>query len=227
MTLASGALPMGPGDVGETMKTYLRRLSLSALALTLLAPLAAVSPAAAADTYAVDLNHSEVGFQVRHLISTVRGRFDAFEGMVTLDPKNPSASSVNFVIQTPSINTFNDQRDGHLRNEDFFDVEKYPEITFKSSKFERGSDGIYNVTGNLTMHGVSKVVTLPVTFLGEMADPWGKTRAGFATSITLNRKDYGINWNKALDQGGVMLGDDVKIEINLETIKQPAEKAAE
>jgi polyisoprenoid-binding protein YceI len=137
-----------------------------------------------------------------------------------MDAKNPAASSVEFHIKATSIDTNNADRDKHLRTADFFDVEKYPEITFKSDSVKPAGKNKYNVTGTLTMHGVSKKVTLPVTFLGEGKDPWGGTRAGFETSTTLNRKDYGIVWNKAVDNGGVLLGDDVKIDINLETKKE-------
>src|SRR4051794_24710560 len=169
-----------------------------------------------ADTFAVDPNHSEVSFQIRHLVSQVRGRFNAFSGTVQLDPKNLPASSVELHIKATSIDTGVANRDTHLRSADFFDVEKYPEITFKSESVQPAGKDKYNVTGTLTLHGVSKKVTLPVSFLGQAKDPWGGTRAGFETAITLNRKDYGIVWNKALDNGGVLLGDDVKVEINLE-----------
>src|SRR6185295_3137577 len=122
-----------------------------------------------------------------------------------------------------SIDTNVPDRDKHLRSADFFDVEKFPEITFKSKSIKATGKDAYNVTGTLTMHGVSKEVTLPVTFQGEAKDPWGNTRAGFGTSTTLNRKDYGIVWNKALDAGGALLGDEVKVEINLETVKKKDE----
>lgn len=176
-----------------------------------------------ADTFAVDPGHSEATFQIRHLVSQVRGRFNEFSGTVQMDPKNLPASSVEFKIKAASIDTNVPDRDKHLRSADFFDVEKYPEITFKSKSIKAAGKDTYNVTGTLTMHGVSKEVTLPVTFQGEAKDPGGNTRAGFGTSTTLNRKDYGIVWNKALDAGGALLGDDVKVEINLETVKKKDE----
>jgi polyisoprenoid-binding protein YceI len=196
------------------MKRLLVAVALSALA---------VIPASA-ETYNIDPGHSEVSFQIRHMVSQVRGRFNQFSGTVNMDPKNPAASSVEFKIKTDSIDTNVADRDKHLRGADFFDAEKYPEITFKSKSVKPAGKDKYNVLGTLTMHGVSKDITLPVTFLGEGKDPWGGTRAGFETTTTLNRKDFGIVWNKAVDNGGVLLGDDVKVEINLETTKAAAEK---
>jgi polyisoprenoid-binding protein YceI len=170
-----------------------------------------------AETFSIDPAHSEVGFTVRHLVSNVRGRFDEFSGKVNLDPKNLTASSVDFHIKATSIDTSVPDRDKHLRSADFFDVEKFPEITFKSESIKATGKNKYDVTGTLTLHGVGKKVTLPVSYLGQAKDPWGGTRAGFETVTTLNRKDYGIVWNKALDNGGMLLGEDVKVEINLET----------
>jgi polyisoprenoid-binding protein YceI len=176
-----------------------------------------------ADTYSIDPSHSEVTFQIRHIVSQVRGRFNEFSGTVEMDPKNLPSSSVEFQIKAASIDTNAPDRDKHLRSGDFFDVEKYPEITFKSKSIKPAGKDTYNVTGTLTMHGVSKEVTLPVTLLGQAKDPQGNTRAGFEAVTTLNRKDYGITWNKALDNGGALLGDDVKVEINLETVKKKDE----
>src|SRR3982750_3623167 len=174
-----------------------------------------------ADTFAIDPNHSEVSFQIRHLVAQVRGRFNEFSGAVQLGPQNPPASSVEFHIKTASIDTNVADRDKHLRSADFFDAEKYPEITFKSESIQPAGKDKYNVTGTLTMHGVSKKVTLPVTYGGQVK-VGGGTRAGFPTETTLDRKDYGIIWNKALDAGGAMLGDDVSVSINLEALKKDA-----
>ena len=180
-----------------------------------------------AESYKIDPSHSEVGFTIRHMVSNVRGRFNDFSGTVDMDPKAPQKGSVEFSVKTTSIDTGNADRDKHLRTADFFDVEKYPEITFKSDSVKSAGKDKYNVTGTLTMHGVSKKVTLPVTFNGEGKDPWGNTRAGFETSTKLDRKEYGIVWNKAIDNGGVLLGDDVNVSINLETVKAaPAAAAA-
>lgn len=195
-----------------------RTVSVLAVAAALAA--LAVPVHAAANVYTIDPVHSQVTFQIRHLVSTVRGKFDTFEGTVVMDPDQPAASRVDFTIDAKSIDTGVDKRDGHLRSEDFFYVEKYPEITFTSQKVEPTGQNRYDVTGTLTMRGVSKQVTLPVKFLGTAGDPWGNTRAGFSTSTTLDRQDYGIKWNQALDQGGVLLGDDVDIAIDLEAVQK-------
>jgi polyisoprenoid-binding protein YceI len=189
------------------------------------AALTAAMPVLAAEVHNIDAGHSEVSFQVRHLVTQVRGNFNDYEGTINLDPANLEKSSVDFRIKAASIDTNNADRDKHLRGEDFFFVEKYPEITFKSKSIKKADKDTYDVTGTLTMRGVSKEVTLPVTWLGTVKDPWGNQKAGFATEVTLNRKDYGINWNAALDNGGVVLSDDVKISINLETQKKKAEAA--
>jgi polyisoprenoid-binding protein YceI len=195
--------------------------------LSLLAALTlAASPVFAADTYNVDKSHSNAQFTIRHLMSKVTGRFNDVEGAVLIDRANPEASSVDFKIKTASINTGEAKRDEHLRSPDFFDAGQYPEITFKSTKVKATGKDTYNVTGTLTMHGASKEVTLPVTVLGEMKDPWGNDRAGFEVVTTLNRKDYNIIWNKTLDAGGYMLGDDVAVAIALEAVKKKDAAAA-
>ena len=194
------------------MKTS-RSLFLAAAAL-------ATSPLLAADTYAVDKGHSEATFTIKHLVSKVSGRFNDFGGNISLDATKPEQSSVEFTIKAASVNTDNADRDKHLRSPEFFDVEKNPEITFKSGKVTPAGKDKFNVDGTLTIHGVSKPVTLPVEFGGFAKDPWGNDKAGFTVETTLNRKDYGLVWNKTLDQGGYLLGDEVKIVINLETIKK-------
>jgi polyisoprenoid-binding protein YceI len=190
------------------------------LATALASFLLAASPALAADTYVIDKGHSEAVFQIRHLVSRVSGRFKDFGGTIHADPAKPEASSVELTIKSASIDTSNEDRDKDLRSPNFFDVEKNPDITFKSTSIKATGKDRYDVTGVLTIHGVSKQVTLPVSFLGFAKDPWGNERAGFEMSTTLNRKDFGIVWNKVLDSGGTLLGDEVKITINLETIKQ-------
>lgn len=173
-----------------------------------------------ADTFNVDKVHSEANFQVRHMMSKVSGKFDDFSGKINVDHAKPAASSVEFTIKTASINTSNADRDKDLRSANFFDVDKNPEITFKSSTIvPTKKKDVYDVTGDLTMHGVTKHVTLPVEFNGFGKDPWGGERAGFSLTTTINRKDYGINWNKTLDNGGVLLGDEVTININIEAMK--------
>jgi polyisoprenoid-binding protein YceI len=177
---------------------------------------AALAMPLAADTYKIDKVHSEAGFHVRHFLTEVPGKFTDFSGTIEIDPANAAASSVDFTINATSINTSNDNRDKHLRSDDFFAVDKFPTITFKSTSIKpSGVKDVYNVTGNFTMRGVTKQVTLPVRVNG-----FNKDRAGFKLSTTLNRKDYGINWNKALDEGGFMLSDDVDITINIEAVKQ-------
>jgi polyisoprenoid-binding protein YceI len=204
----------------------LARLAPGLAASVLLAALAA--PAAAAPTtWVVDEDHSQVSFQVRHLLSKVRGQFDDYTGTVVYDAENPQRSSVEFTIDATSINTFHAKRDEHLRSGDFFAAATHPRITFRSEKVIALGDGRFAVTGPLSMRGVTRQVTLPVRMLGTVQDPWGNTKAGFATSLVLNRQDYGIQWNAALDQGGTVLGDEVEIDIQLETALQaPAATAS-
>jgi polyisoprenoid-binding protein YceI len=200
------------------------RKLLTATALVTLATLAAL-PAQAAESYKIDPGHSDVSFQVRHMLTQVRGKFNDYQGTVNLDPAKLESSSVDFSIKATSIDTGVADRDKHLRSADFFDTEKFPEISFKSKTIKKTGKDTYNVTGTFTMHGVSKELTLPVSFLGTVKDPWGNQRAAFAAETTLNRKDFGIVWNKALDSGGALLGDDVKVAINLETVKAKDEPA--
>jgi polyisoprenoid-binding protein YceI len=197
----------------------MKRLA-TAFALALVAVLATSPARAAVDTYTVDRSHSEAAFQIRHFVTQVRGQFDDFTGTIRMDPDNAAASSVEFEIAAASINTFNADRDKHLRSADFFDVEKHPRITFRSSRVEKTGEATYKVTGTLSLHGVSKEITLPVEFLGKLKTPFGDTRAGFAATATLDRKDFGISWNRAMDQGGAILGDEVRVLINLETVLQ-------
>ena len=192
----------------------------------LLAALAlAASPALAADNFVVDKGHSEASFQVRHFVSKVRGRFTDFAGNIQVDKANPEKSSVEYTIKTTSIDTANERRDGHLRSADFFDVEKNPEITFKSSKVVAKGQDRYDVTGTFTLHGVSKEITVPVAFLGFAKTKQGE-KAGFEVTTTVNRKDYGIVWNQAMDAGGFVLGDEVTVAINIEAGNRPPAPAA-
>jgi len=180
----------------------------------------AMAGIAAAGTYTIDPVHSDVSFKVRHLVSKTSGQFTTFDGTIVADFENLDASSVVFTIKVTSIDTKNEDRDNHLRSGDFFDAETYPEITFTSSKITKSGAQSFAVTGTLTMHGVSKTVTLPVIFLGEIKGPRGGTVAGFEIETTLDRKEYGIVWNKTLDAGGMILGDEIDITINLETQKK-------
>ncbi len=187
-------------------------LSLAVLATVAFQPVAAQ----AATTFAADKAHTQVSFVVRHMMSQVRGSFGEFSGTIVRDDANLAASTVEFTIQAKSIDTANEMRDKHLQAEDFFFVEKFPEITFKSTKVEKVSDTELKVTGDFTMRGVTKVITLPVTLLGEMKGKDGKATAGFSVTTKLDRKEFGINWNRALDNGGVLLSDEVTVEISME-----------
>jgi polyisoprenoid-binding protein YceI len=191
--------------------------------LTTIAAVLVAASAFAADSYVVDKNHSEATFQVRHLVSRVSGKFNDFTGSISVDQASPAASAVEFTIKTASIDTGVADRDKDLRSANFFEVEKYPEISFKSTSIKPSSrKDVYDVTGTFTMHGVTKTITLPVEFLGFIKDPRGNQRAGFTARATLNRKDYGITWNRALDAGGTLLSDDVDITVNIEAVKSAA-----
>jgi polyisoprenoid-binding protein YceI len=194
----------------------MKRITITTLALAL----GLAATASAADTWTIDKAHSEVTFKIKHLMSKVSGSFNDFDGTITTDFTNLGASGVSFTIQAASIDTKNADRDKHLRSADFFDVEKFPTITFTSSKITTTGNDTFAVTGTFTMHGVSKEVTLPVTFLGAAQDPWGNTKAGFEVTTSLKRSDYGIVWNKALETGGFLLGDEVAVTINLEVAKK-------
>ena len=189
--------------------------------LNLVAAVLVAASAFAAESFVVDKAHSEADFQVRHLVSRVSGKFDDFAGTISIpDRANATIASVEFTIKTTSIDTGNDNRDKDLRGANFFEVDKFPEISFKSTSIKPSSKkDVYDVTGTFTMHGVTKTIIIPVEFLGFIKDPWGGERAGFTTHITLNRKDYGINWNKMLDNGGTLLSDDVDITVNIEAAK--------
>ncbi len=186
----------------------------------------ASQPAQALDTFVIDKAHSETGFQIRHMISKTRGRFTDFEGVIRLDRARPEASSVEFTVEAASIDTDVEDRDKHLRSADFFDVENHPRVTFRSERVRAAGKDRYDVTGTLSLRGVEKRITLPVVFSGVARDPWGNERAGFSTLITLNRKDFGMVWNKALDQGGFVLGDQVWVTIEVEAIKEKEEEKA-
>ena len=184
--------------------------------------LSATAASAATQTFVADKGHSEASFKVRHLLSKVPGRFNDFDGRILLDPAKLESSSVEFRIRASSVDTDVPDRDKHLRSADFFDVANHPEIVFKSESIRRAEKDRYDVTGTLTIRGVEKRITLPVTYYGQTRDPWGNERAGFSAAVTLNRKDFGMVWNKALDQGGFVLGDEVWVTIEIEAIKEKA-----
>jgi polyisoprenoid-binding protein YceI len=182
-------------------------------------------PVFAQEAWTVDKGHSTANFKIRHFTANVIGAFNDFDAAINLDRANPEKSSVEFTIQATSVDTNSENRDKHLRSADFFDVEKFPTITFKSTSIAAKGKDAFDVTGDFTMHGVTKRVTLPVTFGGFAKTQRGE-KAGFEVETTLNRKDYGIVWNRALDEGGFMLSDDVKVTINLELNKKMPEAPA-
>jgi polyisoprenoid-binding protein YceI len=192
----------------------------------LAASLALAAPVQAAETYQFDKAHTTVGFQVRHIYTNVSGKFTDFTGTIQVDRAKPESSTVDFTIQATSIDTSETRRDQHLRSADFFDVANNPTITFKSTSIKANGKDSWLVTGDFTMHGVTKSVVLPVTLLGEGKDPFGNEKMGLETGLTINRKDYGLTWNKALETGGVLVGDEVKVQIAIEANKakppQPA-----
>jgi polyisoprenoid-binding protein YceI len=170
-------------------------------------------------TYNIDNSHSDVGFSVRHMVfAKVRGHFTKWSAQLVFDSADSSKSSVDVSIDASSIDTRDGQRDGHLRSPDFLDAEKFPKITFKSKFVEKAGDKHYKVTGDLTIRGVTKEVPLDVEELGRGKDPWGNDRVAFAAKTTINRTDFGLKWNQALETGGLLVGEKVDIEIDVEAV---------
>jgi len=184
--------------------------------------LAAVPALAGAATYDIDSAHSAATFTVRHLmVSNVRGEFGKTTGTVVYDEKDPTKSTVEATIDVSTINTRDPKRDGHLKSPDFFDAEKFPTITFKSTKVEKAGQGKLKVLGNLTIHGVTKPVTLDVEGpSGEVKDPWGNTKVGAAATTKINRTDFGLKWNAPVPTGGVVVGEEVTINLEVELLKK-------
>jgi polyisoprenoid-binding protein YceI len=175
-----------------------------------------MSTATAVRTFAIDTTHSEAAFSVRHLITKVRGRFTDFSGAIEFDADQPAQSKVNFVIQAASIDTNTPDRDKHLRSADFFAVDQFPTVTFESTAITAAGGNDYQVAGDLTMRGITKAIVIPVTLLGTAVDPWGNEKLAFEGEVTVNRKDYGLNWNAALEAGGFLVGDEVKISLTIQ-----------
>lgn len=170
----------------------------------------------------IDVTHTNVGFTVKHMMVTkVRGYFSEFEGTIEGNPEQLENAKVYFKVNLASINTNNEDRDNHLRSADFFDVENYPEMTFESTYIRKVDDDEYELTGNLTIKGITKEVTFDVEFLGIGTNPWGVKVAGFEAETKISRKEFGLTWNQALESGGVLVSDEVKINIDLEA--NPAE----
>ncbi len=170
--------------------------------------------------YTLDVAHTRIGFSARHaMVTTVRGSFGGFEGAAHLDATDPTKSSAKLSIKVASLSTGQEQRDAHLRSPDFFDVEANPEITFTSTSAERVDDETYRLTGDLSIRHQTKPVTVEFAFNGSAKDPYGNLRAGFEGKTTVNRKDWGLSWNAALETGGLLVSDKIKLEFDVSAIK--------
>ncbi|HLA56807.1 MAG TPA: YceI family protein [Flavobacterium sp.] len=171
--------------------------------------------------WAIDPTHSEIGFKVKHMMFTnVSGKFDKYEGTFLTDGDDFNNATIEFSADVESINTGNTDRDNHLRSADFFDAENHPKLTFKASSFSKDDEHNYELAGDLSLHGVTKFVKLPVEFSGLMTDPWGNTKAGLIITGKINRKEWGLNWNSALETGGVLVSEEVRLNIELQLIRQ-------
>ena len=170
--------------------------------------------------YTIDASHSRIGFVARHaMVTKVRGSFNDFTGSIHLDAANPAASTAQISIEVASIDTRNEQRDAHLRSNDFLAMEEYPQITFTSTGIQQTGPTSVELTGDLTIRGVTNTVTIPFEFEGAATDPYGNLRVGFEGSVVINRKDYGVTWNVALETGGVLVSDKVTLEFEVSAIK--------
>jgi polyisoprenoid-binding protein YceI len=171
-----------------------------------------------ARAFQIDKGHSEVTFQVRHLLSKVRGRFSEFSGTIEFNGERPEDSSVSLTIQAASIDTNQPDRDRHLKSDDFFAADEFPALTFRSSSIKAVGGDAYEVAGTLAIRGVAKEIVLPVSYLGSAKDPWGNEKLAFETETTINRKDFGLNWNAALETGGFLVGDEVRISVSVQAL---------
>ena len=197
-------------------RTWANTIGLVGICLFALAPL---SVQAEMTWWDIDPDHSIIEFRVSHMVvSKTSGRFMDYKGFVVMDTDTKSFKAIEATIQTTSINTNQEKRDTHLRNSDFLDVKQFPTMTYKMKSYKKTGDG-YTALGDLTLHGVTKEITLVGSFNGVTKDPWGNTRAGFTAEGKVNRKDFGMVWNKALDTGGVVVGDEVQIRLDIECIK--------
>jgi len=188
--------------------------------IALIGAVLALAATASADVWNFDKPHTSVGFTVRHLVITkIHGQFKDFDGKIEFDGKNVETGSVDVTVQMGSIDTENQKRDDHLKSPDFFDVEKFPVMTFKSRKIVKGEGSNFKIIGDLTIRDVAKEVALDAEFNGAIKDPWGGKRAGFSAIGKINRQDFGIKWNKALETGGFLVSDEVTINIETELVK--------
>ncbi|GEO25394.1 polyisoprenoid-binding protein [Alicyclobacillus acidoterrestris] len=175
----------------------------------------------AKSTWAVDPAHSEIGFSTKHMMfTTVRGSFKKFDATVAADPDDLSTADIEFTIDAASVDTRNEDRDNHLRGADFFDVENHPTITFKATDIKKTADQEYDMTGLVTIRGVTKPVTFHVVYNGTGKNPWGAEVAGFEATATISRKDFGLTYNAALETGGVLISDQVKLNVEIQASKQ-------
>ncbi len=189
------------------------------IVLAVITSLFAVSSSYAAD-YVIDPSHSSIGFKVKHLaISSVPGKFGEFKGAFSFDPQNVAGSKADAEISAASVNTGEAKRDDHLRSGEFFDTAQFPTISFKTTKVEKISDTEFKAHGDLAIHGVTRPVVLDVTYGGSATDPWGKERAAFFATTSINRKEFGLTWNKVLETGGLVVGDEVAITLEIEGVK--------
>ncbi len=171
--------------------------------------------------WAIDPTHSTVGFKVKHMMFTnVKGNFENYEANILADNADFSDATMEFSADIASINTNNADRDNHLKSADFFDAEQFPKLTFKASSFTKIDDDNYEIAGDLSMRGITKFVKFPAEFSGLMTDPWGNTKAGLNIFGKINRKDWGLNWNSTLETGGVLVSEEVKLDIELQLLKQ-------
>ncbi len=194
--------------------------SFASFLVALLVSIAGTS-AVAQSTWTIDASHSDVSFSVSHLVvSEATGKFKKFEGELKAKSDDFTDADITVTIDAASINTEDEKRDGHLRSPDFFDVAKYPTITFKSKSFKKVDGNKYKLVGDLTMHGVTKTVELDAIFKGTAKSPWGQTVGAFKLSGEVNRRDFGLTWNKTLDNGGLLVGETVNITANVEVVKK-------
>ena len=171
------------------------------------------------ETWKIDASHTTVEFSAKHMMfTTVKGRFANVEGTISLDGDSPAAASVDVTMEAASIDTRNEQRDGHLKSADFLDAANYPAVTFRSTKIEGGKDS-FTLTGDLTIRGTTRPITLDVTFEGQGIDPWGGERRGFSATGSFDRREFGLTWNQALEAGGLLVSNEIKIQIDAQIIR--------
>jgi polyisoprenoid-binding protein YceI len=175
----------------------------------------------AKSTWAIDPTHSEIGFKVKHMMFTnVSGKFNQFEATIENEDDDFATSKISFSAEVNSVDTANGDRDNHLRSADFFDVENFSKLSFKSTSIQKSNEGLYQVSGDLTIKDVTKNITLETEYSGLMKDPWGNTKIGLSLNGKINRKDFGLTWNAALETGGVLVGEDIKLAAEVQFVKQ-------